>query len=99
MDLVLILYALALFSVKLLVINGCLLVLLVFTHLRQRWSVSATRHNIRKTKRCQELSPYQIVHVGLGLSELHLVHTLSSVPVEERLATEHRSELLRNPLE
>ena len=27
----------------------------------------------------------QIVHVGLGLSELHLVHTLAGVPVEEGL--------------
>ena len=27
----------------------------------------------------------EIVHVGLGLSELHLVHALPSVPVEESL--------------
>ena len=27
----------------------------------------------------------QVVHVGLGLSELHLVHTLASVPMEESL--------------
>ena len=57
----------------------------------------------------------QIVHVALSLGELHLVHALSSVPVQEGLgksplttdpigkqpylASEHRSELLRNPLE
>ncbi len=39
------------------------------------------------------------VHVGLGLSELHLVHALTSVPVEESLAPEHGSELLANALE
>ena len=27
----------------------------------------------------------EIVHVGLGLSELHLVHALAGVPVEESL--------------
>ena len=42
---------------------------------------------------------HQVVHVGLGLSELHLVHALSSVPVEEGLAPEHGSELLGDPLE
>merc|ERR1719273_1715791 len=35
----------------------------------------------------------QVVHVGLGLGELHLVHSLSSVPVQEGLAAEHRGEL------
>ena len=30
--------------------------------------------------------------------ELHLVHTLSSVPVEEGLASEHGSELFSDPL-
>ena len=28
---------------------------------------------------------HQVVHVGLGLSELHLIHTLPSVPMEESL--------------
>ena len=42
---------------------------------------------------------HQVVHVGLGLSELHLVHAHASVPVKERLAPEHRCELLRDPLE
>ena len=42
---------------------------------------------------------HQVVHVGLRLSELHLVHTLTSVPVEESLTTEHSSELLRDTLE
>merc|ERR1712048_1210839 len=41
----------------------------------------------------------KVVHVRLGLSELHLVHALSGVPVEERLTTEHRGELLGNALE
>ena len=33
------------------------------------------------------------------LGELHLIHALASVPVEERLASEHGSELLRDSLE
>ena len=33
------------------------------------------------------------------LSELHLIHALASVPVEECLATEHGSKLLRDSLE
>merc|ERR1712243_406734 len=41
----------------------------------------------------------QIVHVALRLCELHLVHALASVPVEEGLAAEHGGELLRDPLE
>merc|ERR1719370_2261135 len=57
----------------LVVINGGLLVLLVFRD--------------------------QIVHVALSLCELHLVHALASVPVEEGLATEHGGELLGDPLE
>merc|ERR1712178_201857 len=40
----------------------------------------------------------KIVHVGLSLCELHLVHTLASVPMEESLATEHACELLRDTL-
>ena len=42
---------------------------------------------------------HQVVHVGLRLSELHLVHTLTSVPVEESLTTEHGGELLRDTFE
>ena len=42
---------------------------------------------------------HQVVHVGLGLSELHLIHTLSSVPMQESLTTEHSSELLGDALE
>lgn len=41
----------------------------------------------------------EIVHVALSLSELHLVHTLTSVPVQESLATEHSSELITDTLE
>ena len=33
------------------------------------------------------------------LCELHLVHALASVPVQESLAPEHGGELLRDPLE
>mmetsp|Transcript_22884 Transcript_22884/g.55104 ORF Transcript_22884/g.55104 Transcript_22884/m.55104 type:complete len:396 (+) Transcript_22884:212-1399(+) len=40
----------------------------------------------------------EIVHVGLRLGELHLVHALSGVPVKESLAPEHGGELLRNAL-
>ena len=29
---------------------------------------------------------HEVVHVGLGLGELHLVHALAGVPVEEGLA-------------
>ena len=42
---------------------------------------------------------HEIVHVGLGLGELHLVHALASVPVEECLAPEHGRELLGHALE
>ena len=41
----------------------------------------------------------EVVHVGLGLGELHLVHALGSVPVNPRLAPEHGRELLANSLE
>merc|ERR1719367_2359296 len=41
----------------------------------------------------------KIIEVGLSLSELHLVHALPSVPVEESLPPEHGRELLSNPLE
>merc|ERR1719482_1446654 len=42
---------------------------------------------------------HQIVHVALRFRELHLVHALARVPVQERLASEHARELLRNALE
>ena len=42
---------------------------------------------------------HQVVHVGLGLSELHLVHALAGVPMEESLPPEHGGELLGDPLE
>ena len=41
----------------------------------------------------------EIVHVGFGLSELHLIHTFSGIPMEEGLSSEHSSELLTNSLE
>merc|ERR1712057_126658 len=40
----------------------------------------------------------EVVHVGLGLGELHLVHALAGVPVKEGLAAEHGSELLGDAL-
>ena len=42
---------------------------------------------------------HEIVHVGLGLGELHLVHALASVPMQESLTTEHSGELLGDALE
>ena len=44
-------------------------------------------------------SQSQTTKTGSYLSELHLIHALSSVPVEESLATEHGSELLADSLE
>merc|ERR1711865_152194 len=41
----------------------------------------------------------EIVHVGLGFGEFHLIHTFSSVPMEESLSSEHSSELFTNSLE
>ena len=41
----------------------------------------------------------EVVHVGLGFSELHFIHTFTSVPVEEGLAAEHEGELFRHALE
>ena len=35
----------------------------------------------------------EVVHVGLGLGELHGVHPLARVPVQEGLAPEHGREL------
>merc|ERR1719181_1459855 len=42
---------------------------------------------------------HKIVHVALSFSELHLVHALTCVPVEECLAPEHRCEVLGDSLE
>ena len=42
---------------------------------------------------------YKIVHVRFSFSEFHLIHTLTSVPMQESLATEHGSELLADTLE
>merc|ERR1711981_1219173 len=36
----------------------------------------------------------EIIHVALRLGKLHFVHALSRVPMQERLAPEHRSEVL-----
>merc|ERR1719244_2204860 len=41
----------------------------------------------------------EIVHVGFGFSELHFVHTLTGVPMQESLAPEHSCELLGDSLE
>jgi hypothetical protein len=40
-----------------------------------------------------------IVHVGLGLGELHLVHALAGVPVQESFTPEHGGELVTDTLE
>ncbi|CAL4066583.1 unnamed protein product [Meganyctiphanes norvegica] len=42
---------------------------------------------------------YQVIHVGLSFSEFHLVHTLTSIPMQESLSPEHSSELLADTLE
>merc|ERR1712097_102033 len=36
---------------------------------------------------------HEVVHVALRLGELHLIHALARVPVQERLAPEHAGEL------
>jgi hypothetical protein len=41
----------------------------------------------------------EVVHVALGLCELHLVHALAGVPVQESLAPEHGRELLAHAAE
>jgi hypothetical protein len=41
----------------------------------------------------------EIVHVGLGFGELHLVHAFSGVPMEESLSSEHGGELFTDSLE
>jgi len=41
----------------------------------------------------------QIVHVGFGFSELHFVHALASVPMQESLPSEHSGELFGDALE
>ncbi|KFO63382.1 hypothetical protein N302_09666, partial [Corvus brachyrhynchos] len=41
----------------------------------------------------------QVIHVALSLGELHLVHPLTCVPVQEGFAAEHGCELLRDALE
>ncbi|KFP26937.1 hypothetical protein N325_07768, partial [Colius striatus] len=41
----------------------------------------------------------QVIHVALSLCELHLVHALARVPVQESLSAEHGRELLRNAFE
>ena len=41
----------------------------------------------------------EVVHVGFGFSEFHLVHTFTGVPMEEGLSAEHGGELLTNSLE
>jgi len=41
----------------------------------------------------------KVVHVGFCLGELHLIHTLPGVPVQEGLASEHGGELFGHALE
>jgi hypothetical protein len=42
---------------------------------------------------------YKIIHVGFSFSELHLIHTFTSIPMEESLSSEHSSKLFSNSLE
>merc|ERR1712039_157884 len=42
---------------------------------------------------------HEVVHVRFRLGELHLVHALASVPVQEGFATEHRREIFSHALE
>merc|ERR1719464_559206 len=42
---------------------------------------------------------HQVIHVALCLRELHFIHSLSRVPMQEGLATEHGREELCHPLE
>ena len=39
------------------------------------------------------------IHVALGLGELHLVHALAGVPMQEGFTSEHGRELFGNSLE
>merc|ERR1712157_99416 len=41
----------------------------------------------------------QVIHIALRLSELHLIHALTCVPVQEGFAAEHGSKILCNSLE
>merc|ERR1719262_1974442 len=41
----------------------------------------------------------EVVHVALRLRELHLVHALACVPMQEGLAAEHGGEILSHSLE
>ncbi|KAL0926366.1 hypothetical protein M5K25_002588 [Dendrobium thyrsiflorum] len=41
----------------------------------------------------------KIIHVALSLSKLHLIHTLTCIPVQESLSPEHGSELFTYPSE
>merc|ERR1711953_1607288 len=41
----------------------------------------------------------EVVHVALGLRELHLVHALARIPMQEGLTPEHRCEVLSHSFE
>ncbi|MFS7965165.1 hypothetical protein Hanom_Chr08g00758921 [Helianthus anomalus] len=41
----------------------------------------------------------QIVHIALSFRKLHLIHTLTSVPMQESLTPEHSGELLADTSE
>merc|ERR1712070_348105 len=41
----------------------------------------------------------KVVHVRFSFSELHLVHTFTSVPVKKGLSAEHKGELFRHTFE
>src|SRR5690606_25420275 len=89
--------------------NHLLLVLedliLVFTLLLNTTQVGQRRSQIKINEedlRCVLVLlvlSNKILHVGLGFGELHLVHTLLGVPVQEGLALEHGSELVADTFE
>merc|ERR1719167_1608571 len=41
----------------------------------------------------------KVIHVGLCLSEFHLIHTFSCVPMQESLAPKHSSKLFTDTFE
>lgn len=45
-----------------------------------------------------ECHAHQILHIALRLCELHLIHTLTRIPMQEGTALEHLVELRMRPL-
>lgn len=80
------------------IVARCFLVLLVFRTTFNQHSASQSPASI--AKRCSKSDDaHQILGVALCLRELHLVHALASVPVQERPTLEHSHELCVRTLE